>query len=885
VRRRPQTRLCATLGFAALALTRLSWTAQEEDPQALLAEADRLAWLYNWPKAGPLYAEAEKLFVQSGDANNALYAKFGRIRAQLDTGSLPALSEELANELESPVVSNDPELTLQCLVTKAAVDKDINEASARGVWEKILELAKSLSDRRWQARAQAELGIIAFLDGDVARSTNMLKSALISSYLQGDMGAAIMYGSIVGNGLVEVGQLESGLQYCDTALMQAAKTKDLGFPFMSYMGKARALIALHRESEAKKVLDEAIGQAKLFGARAEEAQLLIVRGKEASATSPGEAIKYLQEAKALCEAAGLRHALAWALLELARVYRDTDELDKAEESVAASLESMREVEDKYHLPLHFAVLAEVLAKKGQLNAAVQAYDQAADLVNAMLVNVPSPQVEGSLIAIEGEVFLGRFRLAVQLKDFNKAYQILESARGRSVADVLRTTPPKDVGLSSIAKAAQKEVNRIQIALLHTQTRPQRKRLLDRLFEAEQLLGPVAKPRNRLQEASLQIKPVDLGKLRKSLLPDEMILEYALDEPNSYCLTINREYSRIAVLPGGRKRIEQLVEHYLTEMKSKQAGLESGKELYSLLLGPVRAPAGKLRLVIVPDGKLHLLPFDSLRDHESHYVLTAHVVTYAPSATVLYLLRTSHSTHQATLRFLGVGDVPYQRTSALETAKTNGSVPTRSDASGDLFGSPGVKLKELPGSREEVIAAGEAVGNRSALLLGKKATETAFKSQPLADFQIIHLAVHGIASAKFPDRAALVLESDPASHEDGLLQVREIRNLPLNAELVTLTACDTGQGRLLGEDGIANLEQAFLLAGAKTVIASLWGADDTYTLALMKHFYRHLVDGQDKGWALRQAKIDLLGEFGERALPFYWAGFTMVGDGSRSVPIP
>jgi CHAT domain-containing protein len=667
--------------------------------------------------------------------------------------------------------------------------------------------------------------------------------------------------------------------------MQATKTKDMGFPFMAYMGKARALVALHRESEARNLLDEAIAQAKLVNARAEEVQLLIVLGKQAASNNPREAIAHLQEATALCDAAGLRHALAWALLELAMVYRDTDELDKAEESVAASLEPMREVEDKYHLPLHFAVLAEVLAKKGQLNAAVKAYDQAADLVNAMLVNIPSPEVESSLIAIESEVFLGRFRLAVQLKDIGKAYQILEAARGRSVADVLRSTPAKDVGLSPIAKAAQKEVNRIQIALLHSEKRAQRKRLLDRLFEAEQLLGPAAKPRNPLQKASLQTKAVNLWKLRKSLLPDEMILEYVLDEPNSYCLTITRDYSKIGVLPLGRKPMEQLIEHYLTEIKSKQPGLEPGKELNSLLLGPVQAPAGKLRLVIVPDGKLHLLPFDSLRDHEGHYVLTAHVVTYAPSATVLYLLRTSHSAHHATLPFLGVGDVPYQRTSALETAKTTDSVSTGSDASGDLFGSAGVKLKYLPGSRQEVIAAGEALGNRSILLLDEKATETAFKSQPLADFQIIHLAVHGIASTRFPDRAALVLESDPASHEDGLLQVREIRNLPLNSELVILSACDTGQGRLLGEEGVANLEQAFLLAGAKTIVASLWGADDTYTLALMKHFYRHLANRQDKGSALRQAKIDLLEEFGEQALPFYWAGFTMVGDGSRSVPIP
>jgi CHAT domain-containing protein len=154
--------------------------------------------------------------------------------------------------------------------------------------------------------------------------------------------------------------------------------------------------------------------------------------------------------------------------------------------------------------------------------------------------------------------------------------------------------------------------------------------------------------------------------------------------------------------------------------------------------------------------------------------------------------------------------------------------------------------------------------------------------PLADFRIIHLAVHGVASTRFPNRAALVLGSAPASGEDGLLQVREIQDLPLSAELVTLSACDTGQGRLLGEEGIASLERAFLLAGAKAVIASRWIVDDTYTIALMKRLYQHLVDGEDKGAALRQAKLDLLKEFGEQALPVYWAGFALTGDGSTAL---
>ena len=100
--------------------------------------------------------------------------------------------------------------------------------------------------------------------------------------------------------------------------------------------------------------------------------------------------------------------------------------------------------------------------------------------------------------------------------------------------------------------------------------------------------------------------------------------------------------------------------------------------------------------------------------------------------------------------------------------------------------------------------------------------------------------------------------------------------------MTLSACDTGTGKLLGQEGIASLERAFLLAGAKAVIASLWPADDTLTIALMKRMYQHLIEGADKGTALRQAKLDLLKEFGDQALPVYWAGFTLVGDGSAPI---
>ncbi len=163
----------------------------------------------------------------------------------------------------------------------------------------------------------------------------------------------------------------------------------------------------------------------------------------------------------------------------------------------------------------------------------------------------------------------------------------------------------------------------------------------------------------------------------------------------------------------------------------------------------------------------------------------------------------------------------------------------------------------------------------------KATESALKALPLQDFVVIHLALHGFGDVVEPDRAGLVL-APGGPNEDGLWQAREIRRSRLDADLVTLSACETGVGRLEGEEGIMNLAQTFLIAGAKSVVASLWDADDRSTATLMKHFYEQIAVGKTVAEALRQAQLTMLTEFGSGLQPYYWAGFTVIGDGRREI---
>jgi hypothetical protein len=139
------------------------------NPQVLLEEANRLYWLNNGPKAAPLYAKAEGLFASRGDARNELYAKIGRLRSEAETMSFVGLSRFLHDQLQNPIMRNDPPLRLWCLAAKGYTDIEVDYQAEKQDWLEAQQLAKSLGDNQWATRAAGELGIIAFLEGNSVR--------------------------------------------------------------------------------------------------------------------------------------------------------------------------------------------------------------------------------------------------------------------------------------------------------------------------------------------------------------------------------------------------------------------------------------------------------------------------------------------------------------------------------------------------------------------------------------------------------------------------------------------------------------------------------------------------------------------------------------------
>jgi CHAT domain-containing protein len=511
------------------------------------------------------------------------------------------------------------------------------------------------------------------------------------------------------------------------------------------------------------------------------------------------------------------------------------------------------------VPQRLQEVAELQVARGLYAEADATYAQAETFLDALIGGVSTALEKTAIITTSSQIYSGHFALvADHLNDPDRAYRIIEQVRGRVEGDLLTA----GLAHTAAAKATERTISQLRLKLMASRSTGEIAHLRDQIFLAEQARWST--PLSVLKSKPLEIAPLD--QVQRGLPVATALLEYVSADPNSYCLMITRTSRRIVRLDG-KKRIEARVHDYLKSVKAKMPETEDARGLYDALLGPMGVTQYR-NLLIVSDGQLHLLPFDALREPSGRFVVEVQNVIYGPSATSLFLL--AQHPAQATTpanALLAVGGIPYS------ASHVDRSVISRGGDHG--------RFADLPSSGDEVeIARAAFTSRKSAALTGVAATETAFKAEDLSNYRVLHLAVHAFADPVFPERAALVLLSDRLAGEDGYLQASEVVQLRLNADLVVLSACDTAVGPLQGQEGIANLSRAFLLAGARTVVSTLWEVNDASSLFLMKHFYTHLVENQPAASALTAAKRDMLRTFGRKTPPYQWAGFTIEGAATR-----
>jgi CHAT domain-containing protein len=296
--------------------------------------------------------------------------------------------------------------------------------------------------------------------------------------------------------------------------------------------------------------------------------------------------------------------------------------------------------------------------------------------------------------------------------------------------------------------------------------------------------------------------------------------------------------------------------------------------------------------------LSYLPFETLVIRTSHgpsgeirpqYLIENFAIVYAPSASALEAIKTSNpQMPEWPKTFLAFGD-PISPTHAplasSPAAEHMSHEAPASDATAaavlDGYAESGFSLTRLPYAREEVLSISNLYpAAQRRIYLGEQAKEETVKSEKLDQYRYIHFATHSFIDDTVPGRSGILFSRDADSHEDGVLQTGEIMRLKLNADLVTLSACSTGLGKLMNGEGILGLTRAFFYSGARNVAVSLWDVNDSATSALMKAFYENLNRGLPKREALRQAKLGLLHSRNPTwRHPYFWAPFVLVGEGN------
>lgn len=843
---------------------------------SLLEDAERRAWLTDWSSATPLYAEAERLARASGDERNAVFAKFGRLRGQMQTQQLQRISEEIAVDLARPLVASDQRLRLRGLTVKGDIDLEWDVREAERAWLQVRELARDLGDAGWQNRAAGELGMIAFLKGDTGGATKAVQAAYDTATKSGDVGGQLRYLSSIANGILLAGYAPVALGFVDRALKLAQEHPETGFPFVAYSTKVLTLIEMKQLDEAERFAREAMGQARSGDRRIKEIELNMMLARVAETRGQSERrIEYLEQSRASAQAGGVLRLLADVEAGLADAFREQGQLARARRHAQAAVDLTASNGGRFLLPLRLGVLADIATSQREFALADRLYDRASDIVEGIMVNVPSRTAQARLVGVMGELYAGHFRLvAGELRDPSKAFRVAERVRGRAIADVLRTLPTTPAKVDEDARLRQ--VSAQQLQLMKARSLPERRRLLDELWEAEQR---TTVPMTRLPSASSSARgrEVGLARVQRTLAVGEVLIEYVLLEPDSYCFVITRQSRRLVKLRG-RDEIERLAVTFTADVRQGRPSVaDSGAALRRAILDPISTEAGTAqRIVIVPDGKLHLVPFDSLSTGAN---AASAPVVLAPSAGVLALLRQNVDRRPAE-PLLAIGGVPYER---LAVSKGPAPAATSTEPGGFFDAALPTQLPTLPLALAEVRSVAAAVGPRSVVLAGEDATESALKRAQLSQFEVIHVAAHGFADPKFPERAAIVLLSDAARGEDGLLQPREIARLRLNARLVALSVCDTAVGPAIGQEGVLNLARAFILAGAGAVMTTLWTVNDAASAALMRRFYERLIAGDDMAAALARAKRLVADAFGPKVLPSL-AAFQLVGDGAQRLTL-
>jgi len=385
---------------------------------------------------------------------------------------------------------------------------------------------------------------------------------------------------------------------------------------------------------------------------------------------------------------------------------------------------------------------------------------------------------------------------------------------------------------------------------------------DQLFklqeEHRQLIHNIETNYKAYYDLKYNTETLSLSKTQKLLSSDEKLISYFYGHDAIYAIGLakdSKQIERIAVDTSLENNIRK-VHQMLGNADSDVAVLaKASHELYNKLLAPFISSEKEKKLIIIADGLLNYIPFGALntKENDISYLMEKYAVSYANSAT-LYDQLIARDRKKGHL-------LAFAPTFEGEQVQID---PSRAN------------LLPLPHNKREVEQILTSFNGQS--YIGQNATLQNFSSQ-LSNYGILHLATHAIFNDNSPEYSYLAFSSTPTKED--LLYVSDLYNFKIDADLVTLSACETGVGELKRGEGFLGLARGFFYSGASSIASTLWKVNDASSTQLMNLFYKYLAQGDSKGLALQKAKVEFLKDNSQNARrhPYYWSGYIISGNSS------
>jgi CHAT domain-containing protein/Tfp pilus assembly protein PilF len=492
-----------------------------------------------------------------------------------------------------------------------------------------------------------------------------------------------------------------------------------------------------------------------------------------------------------------------------------------------------------------------LIQSGKNEQAVESYKKAVSVVDSLRAAIKVEEFQNGFLTDKQDVYKELVLLLLNMGKVKESFQFAERAKSRSFIDLLgnqKISLKDDVSknLYEALNQQKQSIRKIEESLTVARTS-------DEGEGSKQLAEELVKARNRYQDLLIDAKEqspeissfitVDAISLEalQGLLEDSVALvEYMVTENELVAWVITQGEIEVARIPLKEKRLNSLVADYRERIQKLAPVEEQAKLLHSLLIKPVELfIEGKRILGIVPHGHLHYISFSSLKD-EQNYLVEKYPLFYSPSASVMQFTFKGLTKRNQGIKVLALGN------------------PDLGDFNYDL------PLAEMEANAIKWDFPKVDVFTR------ENATESWLQDH-ISEYQIIHIASHGEFDPVNPLFSSLKLAR--TATEDGNFEVNEVFGLEINADIVTLSACQTGLGDIVGGDELVGLNRAFIYAGTKSILSSLWRVSDISTAVLIKHFYRNY-GKENKAVSLRKAQLLVKRLYPH---PSYWAGFNLTGD--------